>query len=288
VSTAFSGVEPLVGEIVGLRTFRVDEAGLLLPLYSNLAWYDGPNTATCAPPTGDRRNTVHAVPDAGCECGFYAYGTEQAAGHNRQARYVQAVVSCWGAVIAGTQGVRAEHARIDAIWLNPNSPGWLRRRVAGRYPSARVYADRAAMLAAHPLSRLPCYAEADRRRRYPRVLTAIGSAALLGLAVLPPGMLAAVPPLRLTWLATTVAVGLLTLWLFAGASATGHRAAAVVAASVLAWLAAPLFGPAGWLLRIPLLRAFVFWTAEWMRSLRPGFFPVQHSPRERAFCGVNA
>ena len=30
----FSGSEPLVGEIVGLRTFRVDESGLLLPLYS--------------------------------------------------------------------------------------------------------------------------------------------------------------------------------------------------------------------------------------------------------------
>ena len=48
----FAGAEPLVGEVVGLRTFRVDESGLLLPLYSNLAWYDGPNTATCAPPTG--------------------------------------------------------------------------------------------------------------------------------------------------------------------------------------------------------------------------------------------
>ena len=37
----FSGSEPLVGEIVGLRTFRVDESGLVLPLYSNLSWYDG-------------------------------------------------------------------------------------------------------------------------------------------------------------------------------------------------------------------------------------------------------
>jgi hypothetical protein len=101
-------------------------------------------------------------------------------------------------------------------------------------------------------------------------------------------MLATLPPLRWTWLVATIAVGLLTVWLLAGASATGHRAAAVVAASVFAWLVAPLVGPVGWLLRIPLLRAFVFWTVGWLRSLRPGFFPVEHSPRERAFCGVNA
>ena len=51
---AFTGSEPLVGEVIGLRTFRVDESGLLLPLYSDQAWYDGPNCATCAPPTGER------------------------------------------------------------------------------------------------------------------------------------------------------------------------------------------------------------------------------------------
>src|SRR5437868_14217847 len=113
---AFSGTEPLVGEIVGLRTFRVDESGLLLPLYSSLSWYDGANTAECAPPTGDKRESQHPVPAPNCECGFYAYGTEQAMAHQRQSRYVQAVVSCWGGVVAGTEGIRAEHARIDAIW----------------------------------------------------------------------------------------------------------------------------------------------------------------------------
>ena len=43
----FAGSEPLVGEIVGLRTFRVDETGLLLPLFSEGCWYDGTNTALC-------------------------------------------------------------------------------------------------------------------------------------------------------------------------------------------------------------------------------------------------
>ena len=141
----FAGLEPLVGEIVGLRTFRVDESGLLLPLYSNRAWYDGPNTATCAPPTGEPERWDHPVPAPDCECGFYAYGTAEAAEHNPGTRYVEAVVSCWGRVVAGTQGVRAEHARIDALWLNSRVSPLLHRRVAATYPSARLFSDRAAI-----------------------------------------------------------------------------------------------------------------------------------------------
>src|SRR2546430_548156 len=167
---AFSGSDPLIGEIVGLRTFRVDESGLLLPLYSNLTWYDGANTATCAPPTGDRRRVDHAVPSPDCECGFYAYGSERAAAQNRQMRYVQAVVSCWGGVVAGTQGIRAEHARIDALWLHPNVPRWARTRVAARYPSARIYTDDRAMLAEHPLSQLDCYEQRPVRHLLPRLV----------------------------------------------------------------------------------------------------------------------
>jgi hypothetical protein len=288
VSTAFSGVEPLVGEVVGLRTFRVDESGLLLPLYSDLAWYDGANTATCAPPTGDRGRREHMVPAPDCECGFYAYGSERATSGNRHARYVQAVVSCWGGVIAGTQGVRAQHARVDAIWLHPNTPVWLRRRVSSRYPSARLYCDRAVMLAEHPLSRLACYGEPGRRRALPQLAGAAVGVAVLALALLPASVLRGLPALRLVWLVATIGVGALTVWLLAARSATGHRAAAVVTAGVFAWLVAPLFGPLGWLLRVPLLRAFAFCTAGWLRSLRPGFFPVEHSPRGRAFCGVHA
>ena len=86
---------------------------------------------------------------------------------------MQAVVSCWGDVVAGTQGVRAEHARIDAMWLHPTAPGWLRQRVAGRYPSARIYADPDAMLAEHPLTALACY-EPPRPRRRCRGAAAVG------------------------------------------------------------------------------------------------------------------
>jgi hypothetical protein len=287
MATAFSGIEPLVGDVVGLRTFRVDDSGLLLPLYSNLAWYDGTNTATCAPPTGDRP-IEHAVPDPACECGFYAYGTEAAAARNRHSRYVQAVVSCWGGVVAGTQGVRAEHARVDAIWLHKNIPGWARRRVASRYPSARMYSDRAAMLAEHPLSELPCYTGRAERPKVPRPLAVAVGAALLSLGLLPAAILRSAPLLQDAWLVSTVGIGLLAVWLLVGARTTGHRAAAVVAAGVFAWCLAPLFGLSGWLLRVPLLRAFAVGVGGYLLSLRPGYFPIERSPHERPFCGVRA
>jgi hypothetical protein len=282
----FSGVEPLVGEIVGLRTFRVDETGLLLPLYSNLSWYDGPNTATCAPPTGEPERCDHPVPSADCECGFYAYGTAEAAAQNRNMRYVQAVVSCWGQVVAGTQGVRAEHARIDAIWLNPNIPLWTRRRVASKYPSAAMYADRAAMLAEFPLSHLDCYEPAERPRWLPRLTAALVVACVLGLGVLPASILHGVGLLWGAWLVATAAVGALAAWLLVGVDGPGHRAAALVVAGAFAWMLAPVFGLPGWLLRAPLLRGALVAAGGYLLSLRPGFFPVVHGQRERAFCGV--
>ncbi|MDP9094737.1 MAG: hypothetical protein M3N95_17820 [Actinomycetota bacterium] len=284
----FSGVQPLVGDIVGLRTFRVDDSGLLLPLYSDLCWYDGANTATCAPPTGERVRERHQVPSPECECGFYVYGTQRAAMQHRHTRYVQAVVSCWGTIVAGTQGVRAEHARIDAIWLHPNVPRWVRQRLASRYPSARLYADRCLMLDEHPLSRLDCYQDCRKRRSPSRCGGLCGVAGVLALGLVPGRQLEGSSVLWLTWLLVTVATGLLAGWLLVGVHSVGHRAAALLALGLLAWLLAPVFGVAGWLLRLPFLRGAAIVTGGYVLSLRPGFFPIDHTPRERAFCGVRA
>lgn len=272
----FGGAEPLVGEIVGLRTFRVDSSGALLPLYSDGVWYDGTNTATCAPPTGrhGRRGHAHAVPDDHCECGFYAYGSVSAARQNHHLRHVQAVVSCWGSVVAGTQGVRAEHARIDAVWVSPRAPEWLRRRVAVRYPSARLYADADAMLAEHPLTTLPCY-ERRRGRRLPALALIVALAAVLTLGVLPVTLLHAVPALGLTWLAATVGVGLLGVWLAVGVHTAGHLAAACIAAAMCSWLLAPACGLAvGLVLRAWPMLGLTRIAIAYIARLRPWHFPV--------------
>ncbi len=284
---AFSGAaEPLVGEVVGLRTFRVDDAGRLLPLYSSGTWYDGANTACCDPPTGDTPRDAHAVPSPGCECGFYAFGSRAAAAQARQSRYVQAVVSCWGGVVAGSQGFRAEHARIDALWLHPNADRSLRSRVATRYPSARLYADVDTMLAEHPLSELPCYGPPRHRPRRLRALQAGAAAALLTLGVLPYELLARTHGLWESWVALTVAAAALTVWLVVGARGIGHLSAALIAGGVCAWLVAPWFGIYGWLLRLPLLQALLVTAGGALLALRPHHFPVLATPRPRAFRGV--
>jgi hypothetical protein len=282
----FSGVEPLVGEIVGLRTFRVDESGMLLPLCSNQAWYDGINSAACTPPTGEAERTDHPVASPECECGFYAYGTESAAARNRNMRYVQAVVSCWGSVVAGTQGVRSQHARIDALWLGRGVPPGLRKRIEVTYPSARLYLDRQAMLAEHPLSDLPCYEPPPHRPALSRIASALAGGALLSLGLVPASVLTG--PLHTIWLASVVAAAALMLWLLLGQQGTGHVAAAAVAAGVLAWLAAPAFGLAGWVLRVPVLRAVLIAGGGYLLALRPGYFPVVRTIRPKAFCGVRA
>jgi hypothetical protein len=284
----FSGTEPLVGEIVGLRTFRIDDSGLLLPLYSDGAWYDGTNTATCSPPTGHHPRGPHPVPADECECGFYAYGSEAAAAQNRNMRYVQAVVSCWGGVVAGSKGLRAEHARIDAMWINPEAPTWLRKRVASRYPSARMYAQSSAMLAEHPLTSLTCYRRPVSHRIVPAVAVVLGAAALLTLGLLPFGMLHDSAALWNAWLVVTALTAALTGWLLVGAHGAGHVAAAFVVAGLLAWLLAPAFGLSGWLLRVPLLRGIAVAVGGYLLGLRPHHFPVVKTPRPRAFCGVRA
>jgi hypothetical protein len=284
---AFSGT-PLVGEIVGLRTFRIDDCGLLLPLYSGGAWYDGANTAQCSPPTGHHPRGPHRVPADDCECGFYAYGFAAAATQNRNMRYVQAVVACWGDVVAGTVGLRAEHARIEALWISPDAPEWLRKRVASRYPSARMYTDPAAMLAEHPLTPLSCYRLPAQRRLLPSVAAGLSGAALLALGLLPFATLHGVPVLWYLWMVVVGLAAALAGWLVIGSHDAGHFAAAFVVAGVLGWLVAPAFGLSGWLLRVPVLRGLILASGGYLLGLRPHHFPVVKTARERAFCGVRS
>ena len=154
-------VDLRVGEIRALRTFRLGQGGSLLPVAHGIEpWSDGPNTARC-----DRGGHTPAAP--GCSCGFYAYGTRRAALQHDQSKQVLAVVACWGRVVPGTLGLRAEHARIEALWLS----SWVNRRhgalVRRRYPSVKFHGSRRDMLRQHLLTRLDSYERPPRRRRRP-------------------------------------------------------------------------------------------------------------------------
>ncbi len=101
---------------------------------------------------------------------------------------------------------------------------------------------------------------------------------VLALGLLPAALLRHTTVLWGAWLLTATAVAVLAAWLLVAARSPGHRAAALLTAGVLAWLLAPLFGPPGWLLRLPLLRGLLVVTGGYLRSLRPGFFPVDAHP----------
>ena len=95
------------------------------------------------------------------------------------------------------------------------------------------------------------------------------------------------PLLWWSWLGLAAVIASTTAWLLLGTrTVVGQRAAGFVALGVLAWLLAPLAGWPGWLLRLPLLRAALVVTGGYVMTLRPGFFPIDHGPRERSFCGV--
>ncbi len=136
----YGGFEPQVGQIRALRTFRIGPDGALYPLFSKEPWEDGVNTARCL----RKDRPPHPGPDPHCTCGFYAYGGEQWVGEHPQSRHVLAVVACWGRIIAGTRGLRAEHCRIEALWLSAAVPADLAARVHLHHPSVAVHRDRSA------------------------------------------------------------------------------------------------------------------------------------------------
>jgi hypothetical protein len=254
---AYAGFEPQVGEIRAVRTFRVGPGGALYPLFSNTPWGDGANTARCrAVRLAATSGPSHPAPDPDCTCGFYAYASDSAASEYPNARHVLAVVACWGRVIAGTRGVRAEHARVEAIWMSATVPPELAAMVRERYPAVSVYADKVAMLAEHPPTELDCYEEPARAeaawRRVGRWLAIVGAVVL---GMLPAHWLGNNRDARIVW-------GVVLAFFVVAAALSRRRRAdlaarrrGLVAFAVALWLLAPFAGPVGvLLLRLPLIQ----------------------------------
>ena len=249
----YGGFEPQVGEIRALRTFRIGPDGTLYPLFSSRPWQDGANTARCL--RDDR--PPHPSPDPDCTCGFYAYGGQQWAGDHPHSRHVLAVVACWGRVIAGTRGLRAEHCRIEALWLSPTVPADLVERVRGLHPSVALHRDRPRMLAEHPATALDCYEE--RGRGGPvgaRWWSAAVVAAVVG--VLPASWVGGAHGAALlsVGLGIVFAIGALPLARWGIGAGSPRRRLLCLATSL--WLFAAFLGPLGLVLvRLPLLQAAV-------------------------------
>jgi hypothetical protein len=258
---AFAGFEPQIGEIRAVRSFRIGADGMLYPLFSDQPWVDGANTARCRVTPDD---VDHQVPDPECTCGFYAYASARAADEYPHARHVLAVVACWGGVIAGSRGVRAQKARIEAIWMSPKVPDYLRAAVARRYPSVAVEPDADALLAHHPPSELACYDPQPPRERPGRRLAmrvAVGAALISGL--LPQDWLGGTRSAYLLWSAEVVALVLAAVVIRARHRDAVARRRVLVLATAALWIVAPLAGAAGvLLLRLPLLQLVALGVAQ--------------------------
>ena len=249
----YGGFEPRVGQVRALRTFRIGPDGGLYPLFSTDPWHDGANTARCL--AADR--PPHPSPDPDCTCGFYAFGGEQWVADHPRSRHVLAVVACWGRIIAGTRGLRAEHCRIEALWLSAAVPVDLAERVRQEHPSVAVHRDRARMVAEHPPTELDCYEQSDRGRDRP-VGRLWWSAAITSavLGVLPAHWLGGTHSAALlsVVLGTAFAVGALpSARRGIDVGGSGRR---VLCLATSLWLFASFLGPFGAVfVRLPLLQA---------------------------------
>jgi hypothetical protein len=249
----YGGFEPQVGQIRALRTFRIGPDGALYPLFSNEHWQDGTNTARCLREDSE----PHRSPDPDCTCGFYAFGGEQWVGDHPRSRHVLAVVACWGRIIAGTRGLRAEHCRIEALWLSPSVPVALAERVLRNHPRVAVHRDRSRMMAEHPPTELDCYEQpgGGRVRSAGRLWwSAAIAAAVLG--VLPADWLGGAHNAALlsVVVGTVFAVAALP---FAGrGTAVGWSGRRLLCLATSMWLFAAFLGPFGAVfVRLPLFQA---------------------------------
>lgn len=149
----------------GLRTFRVDPTGRLLPINmrSNADdWKEGTCTASCQAgnistriPLGGRARQIpadHRVPDERCTCGIYSFRDLQTLRRNYvESADLVAVIRLEGTVLEGTRGQRAELARVVALWLSPVAlPAHVVSLLRSSHPDVTVHADLPAMIATYP------------------------------------------------------------------------------------------------------------------------------------------
>src|SRR5688500_14051031 len=58
---------------------------------------------------------AHAAPHPDCECGIYAYHRPGRRNWFGEFDWVEGVITAWGRIEAHADGLRAEHARIEAL-----------------------------------------------------------------------------------------------------------------------------------------------------------------------------
>jgi hypothetical protein len=112
----------LIEPVVAFRSWRVVD-GALRSVYLPAFWAEREATAVCMEPDAPDANASrtapqgHSAPDRGCTCGIYAYYEPDKHFPTIDYRGVTGIVSVWGTIELHEDGMRAEHARIEALAL---------------------------------------------------------------------------------------------------------------------------------------------------------------------------
>lgn len=167
-----------VGEVYGMRMWRMDKYGRLYARNWKGTWRPGVNVAKCIKrewvrsgpyvvSTGDftfRENHEHPAPSESCSCGFYAYtdsfhAETQPFTESNGEEVILGIIKGTGRTLIGTQGFRCEKAEIVAL-RDPTRGGtktdtWRLRQLANLkriYPDVPLLPSRAALLEFAPLT----------------------------------------------------------------------------------------------------------------------------------------
>jgi hypothetical protein len=126
--------------LAGFRQWTVSpyasaaEGGLLQSLVGRAGW---PETTDMV---AECRRKDHSPPAMTCGCGLWAFSDPQALvfgfGQLEGVATVSGIISAWGEILVGVDGMRAECARVEAIFDHPAMPQALpitKRAIADAY-----------------------------------------------------------------------------------------------------------------------------------------------------------
>jgi hypothetical protein len=110
----------LVEPVVGFRAWKVIDDRLLSP-YIPCEWEGPVMHARCYPANRSLLrgegwlDVPHASPHPACRCGIYAYHQPGAQAYYGEWLWVEGMVTVWGRLEVHRNGLRAEHASVEAL-----------------------------------------------------------------------------------------------------------------------------------------------------------------------------
>jgi hypothetical protein len=123
----------LLEPVVGFRAWRIIEDRLYSP-YIPVRWPERVHHARCYPANRALLfghgwlEEPHSSPHPACKCGIYAEHQPVTDRYFGEFDWAAGIVTVWGRVEVHADGLRAEHAEVQALGIKP---GWSARRADG-------------------------------------------------------------------------------------------------------------------------------------------------------------